>query len=860
MKRLVDLNHAQNIKSAKRMVERQRPQVWDVLEEVIAEHPVLLNRAPTLHRLGIQAFEPQLVEGKAIQLHPLVCEAFNADFDGDQMAVHLPLSAEAQAEARILMLSSNNILSPASGRPLAMPRLDMVTGLYFLTTEIPGDTGHYVPASTDQPESGVYSSPAEAIMALDRGVLSVRAPIKVRLTKLRPPLELEDELFGDAGWRPGNAWTASTTLGRVLFNELLPVGYPFVNKQQHKKVQAAIINDLAERYPMIVVAQTVDKLKDAGFHWATRSGVTVAMSDVLVPPQKQEILDRYEGEADGIEKKYQRGALNKNERNGELVKIWQKATEEVGLAMEAHYPEDNPIITIVKSGATGNLTQTRTLAGMKGLVTNPKGEFIPRPIKSSFREGLTVLEYFINTHGARKGLADTALRTADSGYLTRRLVDVSQDVIVREHDCGTERGITVVIAEKLADGSLVRDAHVETSAYARTLATDAVDASGNIVVARGHDLGDPAIDALLEAGVTQVKVRSVLTCTTGTGVCATCYGRSMATGKLVDIGEAVGIVAAQSIGEPGTQLTMRTFHQGGVGDDITGGLPRVQELFEARIPRARAPIADVTGRVQLEESDKFYKITIIPDDGGEEVVYEKLSKRQRLRVFKHDDGSERLLSDGDHVVVGQQLMEGSADPHEVLRVMGPREVQVHLVSEVQEVYRAQGVSIHDKHIEVIVRQMLRRVTIIDSGATEFLPGSLTERAEFEAANRRVVAEGNEPAAGRPVLMGITKASLATDSWLSAASFQETTRVLTDAAINCRSDKLQGLKENVIIGKLIPAGTGINRYRNIQVQPTEEARAAAYTIPSYEDQYYSPDFGQATGAAVPLDDYGYSDYR
>jgi DNA-directed RNA polymerase subunit beta' len=860
MKRLVDLNHAQNIKSAKRMVERQRPQVWDVLEEVIGEHPVLLNRAPTLHRLGIQAFEPMLVEGKAIQLHPLVCEAFNADFDGDQMAVHLPLSAEAQAEARILMLSSNNILSPASGRPLAMPRLDMVTGLYYLTTMCPGDPGEYVAAAKDKPESGVYSSPAEAIMAMDRGALSVRANIRVRLTQLRPPADVEAELFPD-GWKPGDAWTADTTLGRVMFNELLPLGYPFINEQMHKKVQARIVNDLAERYPMIVVAQTVDKLKDAGFYWATRSGVTVSMADVLVPPQKQEILDRYEKEADGIEKKYQRGALNHDERNEALVKIWQDATEEVGKALREHYPSDNPIITIVDSGATGNFTQTRTLAGMKGLVTNPKGEFIPRPIKSSFREGLTVLEYFINTHGARKGLADTALRTADSGYLTRRLVDVSQDVIVRETDCETERGINVTLAE-LQDKSLVRDQHIETSAYARTLATDATDAKGNVIVERGHDLGDPAIEALLAAGITEVKVRSVLTCATGTGVCAMCYGRSMATGKLVDIGEAVGIVAAQSIGEPGTQLTMRTFHQGGVtgGGDITGGLPRVQELFEARVPRDKAPIADVTGRVRLEEGERFYKITIVPDDGGEEVVYDKLSRRQRLKVFKHDDGSERLLADGDHVEVGQQLMEGSADPHEVLRVQGPREVQIHLVKEVQEVYRAQGVSIHDKHIEVIVRQMLRRVTIIDSGATEFLPGSLTERGEFETENRRVVAEGGEPAAGRPVLMGITKASLATDSWLSAASFQETTRVLTDAAINCRSDKLQGLKENVIIGKLIPAGTGINRYRNIQVQPTEEARAAAYTIPSYEDQYYSPDFGQATGAAVPLDDYGYSDYR
>jgi DNA-directed RNA polymerase subunit beta' len=668
-------------------------------------------------------------------------------------------------------------------------------------------------------------------------------------------------LFAETGWKPGDAWTAETTLGRVLFNELLPKGYAFVNKQMHKKVQASIINDLAERYPMIVVAQTVDKLKDAGFHWATRSGVTIAMSDVLVPPNKAEILDGYEEKADVIEKKYQRGGLTREERTDALVTIWKDATEEVGNALREHYPSDNPIITLIDSGATGTFNQTRTLAGMKGLVTNPKGEFIPRPIKSSFREGLTVLEYFINTHGARKGLADTALRTADSGYLTRRLVDVSQDVIVREHDCETERGVVVTLAELQDNGSLVRDAHIETAAYARTLASDAVDAKGNVVVERGHDIGDPAIDALLAAGISEVKVRSVLTCTTGTGVCAMCYGRSMATGKLVDIGEAVGIVAAQSIGEPGTQLTMRTFKQeGGVGEDITGGLPRVQELFEARVPRNTAPIADVTGRVRLEEGERFYKITIVPDDGGEEVVYDKLSKRQRRKVFKHEDGSEKLLSDGDHVVVGQQLMEGSANPHEVLRVQGPREVQIHLVREVQEVYRAQGVSIHDKHIEVIVRQMLRRVTVIDSGSTEFLPGSLTERAEFESANRRVVAEGGEPAAGRPVLMGITKASLATDSWLSAASFQETTRVLTDAAINCRSDKLNGLKENVIIGKLIPAGTGIARYRDIQVQPTEEARAAAYTIPSYEDQYYSPDFGQSSGQAVPLDDYGFSDYR
>ncbi|WP_200171014.1 DNA-directed RNA polymerase subunit beta' [Tomitella cavernea] len=870
MKRLVDLNHAQNIKSAKRMVERQRPQVWDVLEEVINEHPVMLNRAPTLHRLGIQAFEPQLVEGKAIQLHPLVCEAFNADFDGDQMAVHVPLSSEAQAEARILMLSSNNILSPASGRPLAMPRLDMVTGLYHLTREVEDAKGAYTPSVTDQAATGVYSAPAEAIMAVDLGDLAMQARIRVRLSRQRPPAAIEAEQFPD-GWTPGDTWMAETTLGRVLFNELLPVDYPFIDEVMPKKRQAAIINDLAERYPMITVAQTVDKLKDTGFYWATRSGVTVAMSDVLVPPQKTEILEAYEKRADQTEKLYQRGAVGESERNSELVKIWSEATEEVAKSMEANYPDDNPIPMIVKSGAAGNMTQVRSLSGMKGLVTNPKGEFIPRPIKSSFREGLTVLEYFINTHGARKGLADTALRTADSGYLTRRLVDVSQDVIVREVDCATPRGITIAIAEPELDaageptGNLVRDAHVETSAFARTLASDALDADGDVVVAKDSDLGDPAIEKLLAAGVTKVKVRSVLTCATGTGVCAKCYGRSMATGQLVDIGEAVGIVAAQSIGEPGTQLTMRTFHQGGAGgDDITGGLPRVQELFEARVPKGKAPISEQSGRVRIEDDDRFYTITVTPDDGGEEVVYDKLSKRQRLAKHRPEgEQYERVLQDGDHVEVGQQLLEGAADPHEVLRIMGPRDVQVHLVNEVQEVYRAQGVSIHDKHIEVIVRQMLRRVTIIDSGATEFLPGSLVERADFDAANKRAVQEGQEPSAGRPVLMGITKASLATDSWLSAASFQETTRVLTDAAINRRSDSLVGLKENVIIGKLIPAGTGINRYRNIQVQPTEEARAAAYAVPAYDDAFYGPDggFGSATGAAVPLDDFPFSgDYR
>ncbi|AYJ33141.1 DNA-directed RNA polymerase subunit beta' [Corynebacterium xerosis] len=863
MKELVAKSYAQNIKSAKRMVERQRPEVWDVLEDVITGHPVLLNRAPTLHRLGIQAFEPVLVEGKAIQLHPLACEAFNADFDGDQMAVHLPLSAEAQAEARILMLSSNNILSPASGKPLAMPRLDMVTGLYFLTLEKPELPGAHADATEDRPEQGIYASPAEAIMAYDRGAIGLQTPIKVRISHLRPPADIEAEHFPD-GWEKGQIWTANTTLGRVTFNELLPWNYPYVEGVMAKKPQAAIINDLASKYPMITVAQTVDKLKDAGFYWATRSGVTIAMSDVLVLPNKKEILDSYEQKADTIEKKFRRGKLSPLERHDSLVNLWKAATAEVGEKVEGLYPDDNPIPMIVKSGAAGNMGQIHSLAGMKGMVTNPRGEYITRPIKTSFREGLSVLEYFNNSHGSRKGLADTALRTADSGYLTRRLVDVAQDVIVREEDCGATAGVEVEIGEHVlgADGQptgeLRRAQYVETSAIARYLAAPVVDADGNEILPVGTDLRDEEITDLLSRGIDKVKVRSVLTCNTPTGVCATCYGRSMATGKMVDIGEAVGIVAAQSIGEPGTQLTMRTFHQGGVGGDITGGLPRVQELFEARVPKNRAPLATATGRVRLEEDDHFFTLTIVPDDGSDEEVFDKLSKRQGLAEITVD-GRRRTIRDGDTVEMGMQLMKGAADPHEVLRIRGRRGVQRHLIEEVQSVYRDQGVAIHDKHIEVIVRQMLRRVTVIDSGTTEFLPGSLVEHAEAVAASRQAVAEGGKAIQMRLEIMGITKASLATDSWLSAASFQETTRVLTDAAINKRSDKLIGLKENVIIGKLIPAGTGISRYRNIAVEPTEEAaRQAAAPFASLGEGFYGPEdtYGEPTGRAVPLDDIPY----
>jgi DNA-directed RNA polymerase subunit beta' len=845
MKRLVDLSHAQNIKSAKRMVERARPVVWDVLEEVISEHPVLLNRAPTLHRLGIQAFEPQLVEGKAIQIHPLVCTAFNADFDGDQMAVHLPLSAEAQAEARVLMLSTNNILKPADGRPVTMPTQDMILGLYHLTTVREGHEG----------AGRIFSSEAEAIMARDAKNLDLQAPVKIRM----PGVTAVDNgvkgtpWVAPEGWQPGEQVLLETTLGRCLFNEALPADYRFVNYEVTKKELGQIVNDLAERYPKVAVAQTLDALKAAGFYWATRSGITIAIDDVVTPPKKAEILDRYEKDAEKIEKQYLRGVITEEERRQELVEVWTKATSEVAKEMEINFPKTNPVYIMVNSGARGNMMQMRQIAGMRGLVANPKGEIIPRPIKANFREGLSVVEYFISTHGARKGLADTALRTADSGYLTRRLVDVSQDVIVREDDCGTDRGLMLPIAAAGPDGTLVKDMHVETSVYARVLAEDVT--VGNKTVAKaGTDLGDVLIDDLIGRGVTEVRVRSVLTCDSALGTCAACYGRSLASGKLVDVGEAVGIIAAQSIGEPGTQLTMRTFHTGGIaGEDITHGLPRVAELFEARVPKGVAPITETAGRVRIEESDgtkgSTRRVIVAPDDGSEEREY-PISRRARL-----------LVSEGDAVEVGQQLVGGAVNPHDVLRIMGPREVQQHLVREVQEVYRSQGVAIHDKHIEVIVRQMLKRITVIDSGATEFLPGSLVERSSFESENRRVVAESGEPAAGRPVLMGITKASLATESWLSAASFQETTRVLTDAAISARSDSLVGLKENVIIGKLIPAGTGIPRYRNVEVNPTEEARAAAFSMAGYdENDYYGFGAGQTLGPAVPLDDYGYNDYR
>ncbi|MGV8908169.1 MAG: DNA-directed RNA polymerase subunit beta', partial [Propionicimonas sp.] len=837
MKRLDDLNLAQNIKSAKRMVERQRPVVWDVLEEVIAEHPVLLNRAPTLHRLGIQAFEPQLIEGKAIQIHPLVCTAFNADFDGDQMAVHLPLSAEAQAEARILMLSTNNILKPADGRPVTMPTQDMVIGHYFLTLEQEGLAG----------EGRAFSSISEAYMAFDAKQLAIGAPCRIRLTGVVAPEGQE--------LRPDGSILLQTTLGRALFNEALPSDFPYVNAEVGKKRLGQIVNDLAERYPKVAVAVTLDKLKDLGFKWATRSGVTVSIGDVQVPANKPEILAGYEERADKITKQYERGKVTEEERHQELIQLWTDATAELTAAMEANFTKNNPIVMMVHSGARGNMTQMRQIAAMRGLVANPKGEIIARPIKSNFREGLSVLEYFISTHGGRKGQADTALRTADSGYLTRRLVDVSQDVIIREEDCLTDRGLTKSIAAQGKNGKLVVARNVETAVYARTLAGDVLGADGKVLVKGGVDLGDVNIQILLDNGITEVKVRSVLTCEAKTGTCAACYGRSLATGKLVDVGEAVGIVAAQSIGEPGTQLTMRTFHTGGVaGDDITQGLPRVVELFEARQPKGKAPIAETAGRVRVEEGDRTRKLVLVRDDGEPDLEY-LLPRRVRLE-WEDNVGVRHVVTDGDHVQAGQQLFAGTPDPQDVLRVNGLRKVQEHLVEEVQAVYRTQGAPIHDKHIEIIIRQMLRRVTVIESGDTSMLPGELVDRKSFEAQNRQMVTEGQTPAQGRPVLMGITKASLATESWLSAASFQETTKVLTDAAINAKSDTLVGLKENVILGKLIPAGTGLDRYRNIRVEPTAEARAAAYDL-SYDPYDYDLSVG---GPAVGMDEYDTGELR
>ncbi len=800
MKRLVDLEYAQNIKSAKRMVERRRNEVWRVLEEVTKEHPVLLNRAPTLHRLGIQAFEPVLVDGKAIQIHPLVCAAFNADFDGDQMAVHLPLSAEAQAEARILMLSANNILSPATGRPITVPSQDMVFGAYYLTMEVESEKG----------AGRVFRHSYEVQMAYEAGEIGLHAPIVVR----RRDAEGEVEEI-------------HTTAGRVFFNEALPEGFRFVNTLIGKKATpiGSIVEEIANSYSKQEVAAALDAIKSLGYRFATRSGLTISIDDVKTPAVKQEILDRYEKEAEKAEQQFKRGIITDDERRQKEVEIWTSANSEIGRAMESMLSsfEFNPLDMMVDSGARGNAQQIRQISGMKGLVSNPRGEMIPRPIKSSFREGLSVLEYFISTHGARKGLADTALRTADSGYLTRRLVDVAQEIIVREEDCQTTRGIWM---DHIAPDDGKRSSYLETRIYGRVLA-DGVTLVDGTELPVGTLIDDAVLATLRDdPEVNRIRVRSVVTCDTPHGVCRVCYGQSLAAGRLIDMGEAVGVIAAQSIGEPGTQLTMRTFHQGGVaGADITHGLPRVVELFEARTPKGAAVLTHTTGTVHIEETDTHRRVVIVDDEGLREE--HDLTAKQRLEV-----------SEGQRVEAGDVLVDGPKDPKELLDIKGIREVQQYLVEEVQKVYRDQGVSIHDKHIELIVRQMLKKVTVAEPGDSNFLPGERVDARTYHDINLELTSKDQQPALGRPELMGITKASLATESWLSAASFQETTRVLTEAAIEGRSDALLGLKENIIIGKLIPAGTGMGQYRSVQVA-TPHARQMTYWSSEDFEDYSEP---------------------
>jgi DNA-directed RNA polymerase subunit beta' len=834
MKRLVDLELAQNIKSAKRMVERRRSQVWDVLEEVIKEHPVMLNRAPTLHRLGIQAFEPVLVEGKAIQIHPLVCTAFNADFDGDQMAVHLPLSAEAQAEARILMLSANNILSPATGRPIVTPTQDMVFGAYYLTLAKDGVEG----------EGRVFRHIHEVRHALDAGVVDLHAKVIWRRpVQVDAGPEAEEDAGASADATDGavSYEVVHTTPGRMIFNTALPDDFPFVNEVVGKRARSigSIVEVLASNYPRVMVANSLDKIKELCYRYATQSGLTISLEDVKVPPNKAAIVARHEADAQKAESQFKRGIITDDERRQKEIEIWTTANSEVGKAMEETLRKItfNPLDMMVDSGARGNPQQVRQIAGMKGLVSNPRGEMIPRPIVSSFREGLSVLEYFISTHGARKGLADTALRTADSGYLTRRLVDVAQELIVREDDCGSARGIWV--RNVRPDDEKARS-YLETRLDGRVLARDLALSDGTEVPA-GTQI-DPQLMAALrdDLTVSEVMVRSVLTCESPQGICSSCYGRSLAADQRIELGEAVGVIAAQSIGEPGTQLTMRTFHTGGIaGEDITHGLPRVVELFEARTPKGAAVLARTSGVLRITEEDNSRRIVIVADDGNEDLY--TVGLRAKLA-----EG----VREGADVAAGDALVEGPRDPKALLEIKGIRETQQYLVEEVQQVYRDQGVSIHDKHIELIVRQMLRRVLVAEQGESPFLPGERVDARYFAEVNRQLVQEGKRPSEGRPELMGITKASLATDSWLSAASFQETTRVLTEAAIEGKSDHLFGLKENIIIGKLIPAGTGMPRYRELVVDAPEVQRMTFWTSdeePGTEDlAAWLASIGSSTG--------------
>ncbi|WP_297153677.1 DNA-directed RNA polymerase subunit beta' [uncultured Ellagibacter sp.] len=783
MKRLVELEYAANIKAAKRAVDRGASYVWDVLEEVIVEHPVLLNRAPTLHRLGIQAFEPVLVEGKAIKLHPLVCTAFNADFDGDQMAVHVPLGAEAQAEARVLMLSANNIKSPAHGRPLTVPTQDMIIGVYYLTAARDGFPG----------EGRAFVNFADAVNAHDAHAgVDLQAKIWVRLQK---DTQVATAFHTYEDYKAGTR--LETTIGRIIFNNVFPDDYPFMNYQMNKKEIGRLVEDVCNRYDLADVPPILDGLKETGFHYATLAGITVSVYDATVPPNKKEILDDAEAKVDAIDEDYEMGLMSPEERHKQVVDIWTDANEKVGDAMSANFDHYNPIYMMADSGARGNIKQIRQLAGMRGLMADTKGQTIDIPVKSNFREGLSVLEYFISTHGTRKGMADTALRTADSGYLTRRLVDVAQDVIVREIDCGTTEGVPYPLHNEKGE--------LDENLIGRCLLESAVGADGTVVLEGDNYIS--SMDQLAEmdaAGIKEAIIRTVMTCHAEHGVCQKCYGWDLATARPVNIGTAVGIIAAQSIGEPGTQLTMRTFHAGGVaGEDITQGLPRVQELFEARKPKGQAVLAEISGTLQVS-GDKASKTLTIHDQEGN---FREYVVSARATLFPG-------VEDGGEVKVGQQLTKGSVNPHDLLRLTDPNTTLRYIVAQVQGVYVSQGVDINDKHIEVIARQMLRKVAVLDAGDSEFLPGRQVNRYEFENEANALIAEGKNPPVGQPLLLGITKASLATDSFLSAASFQETTKVLTDAAIEGKTDHLAGLKENVIIGKPIPAGTGLKRYREV----------------------------------------------
>ena len=804
MKRLTELGLAQNIKSAKRMVERSRAQVWDVLAEVIEEHPVLLNRAPTLHRLGIQAFEPILVEGKAIQVHPLVCEAFNADFDGDQMAVHVPLSAEAQAEARVLMLSTNNVLSPASGNPIVSPSQDMVIGLYYITEcheDLENATFNFVDFN-------------EAQIAYESGHIELQTPINVRVGELAGNPEMHSELKGRFSELltsepiDGNQLT-KTTLGRLHFNSIMPKDFPFIQASVRKPEMKKIISEVIERYNKADLRVFLDSMKSVGFTFGAKAGLTVAMNDVKTPPSKNQILEKYEAEAEKVEKLFNDDIITETERKQKIIEIWNEATDQVQYAMSAELEAENfnPVDMMVKSGARGNMMQVRQLAGMRGLVANPKGDIIERPIKSNFREGMSVLEYFISTHGARKGLADTALRTADSGYLTRRLVDVAAGIVVK--DLGDEnidwRGTNKKI---IVDGKPSRYLH--STLYGRVLAEDVkvnkkiVESENNTKLNKGTYIDAEVLDALAKSGVEDVNVLTPFNSLNPESMDPLCYGFSLATGKPVETGEAVGIISAQSIGEPGTQLTMRTFHTGGVvGLDITSGLPRIVELFEARTPKGKSVLSPIQGKVKSIE---------VTQEGNRNVIIENEKEEVELLVLRRQT---LLVNQGDKIEAGHSLTTGPKDPKEVLQINGVRTCQEYLVDEVQKTYRDQGVEVHDKHVEMIVRQMLRRVRIVKSNNSDFLPNELVDSTLFRKTNQELVKEGKVPAEGRPELMGITKASLATDSWLSAASFQETTRVLTEAAMKRSNDSLSGLKENVIIGTLIPAGTGSNAYQSMK---------------------------------------------